>query len=265
VPRAWSLIRAEPHYRRDAFDTGLRAVGFDLVPGEPVKPGPGDLLLIWNRMGSGHRAATLMERAGGIVVVAENGYLGVDPEGRHLYALALGHHNGAGRWHAGGSERWASLGLTLQPWRRDGEFILLLPQRGIGEPGVAMPKSWVRETVNQLGRVTRRRVVVRDHPGRHISPRPLEEALAGCWCAVTWGSGAGVKALVAGFPVIHGLEDWIGAPAASRDLGLVDAPPMLKRLPMLERLAWAQWTVGEIESGEAFACLLSATRQGQGP
>lgn len=264
MPRAWSLIRIEPHYRREAFDAGLQRLGFQVISGAPADPRQGDVVLVWNRMAAGQRAAAIAEKAGATVLVAENGYLGADREGRQLYALAVGHHNGRGRWPEGGPERWERLGIDLSPWRADGSHVLVLAQRGIGEPGVAMPRDWPRKTVTVLGRLTRRPVVLREHPGRLSAPRPLAEALSGCWCAVTWGSGAGLKALVAGIPVIHGLPGWIGAGAATSDLAAIEAPPMPDRLPMLRRLAWAQWTVGELASGEAFDRVLSAARQGQG-
>ncbi len=261
--RAWSLIRTEPHYRREAFDAGLQRLGYQVISGPPADPRPGDVVLVWNRMAAGQRAAVIAERAGATVLVAENGYLGADREGRQLYALAIGHHNGRGRWPEGGAERWDALGLTVEPWRSDGAHVLVLAQRGIGEPGIAAPKDWARKTVNLLARLTRRPVIVREHPGRLAAPRPLAEHLAGCWCAVTWSSGAGLKALVAGIPVIHGLSGWIGAAAAGSDLAAIEAPVMPDRLPMLRRLAWAQWTVGELANGEAFDRLLSAAREGE--
>lgn len=264
MPRAWSLIRTEPHYRREAFDAGLRRLGFQVISGPPTDPRPGDLVLVWNRMAAGQRAAVLAERAGATVLVAENGYLGADREGRQLYALAEGHHNGRGRWPDGGPERWEALGLPLQPWRADGRHILVLAQRGIGEPGIAAPRDWARKTVNALARLTRRPVVVREHPGRLSAPRPLAEQLEGCWCALTWSSGAGLKALLAGVPVIHALPGWIGAAASGSDLAAIEAPAMPDRMPMLRRLAWAQWTVEELASGEAVDCLLSTARQAQG-
>jgi hypothetical protein len=40
---------------------------------------------------------------------------------------------------------------------------------------------------------------------------------------VTWGSGAGIKAMQAGIPVFHEFEQWIGGPGAARLDGQVEA------------------------------------------
>lgn len=64
---------------------------------------------------------------------------------------------------------------------------------------------------------------------------------------VTWGSGAAVKALMWGIKVESHYPEWIGQ-QDNTDEG---------RLAMFRRLAWAQWELSEIASGEAFEWLLS--------
>jgi hypothetical protein len=83
--------------------------------------------------------------------------------------------------------------------------------------------------------------------------------LADCFAAVTWGSGAAIKAIIAGVPVFHEFSRWIGAPAAKFGAANLEQPFVGDRLPMLRRLAYAQWSVAEIERGEPFALLLGAT------
>lgn len=249
MPNAWLNIRDGNHYRRDAFVSGLMRCGFKIQRGVPNAPLKGDILVSWNRYGHAHRAATIFEKAGNAVLIAENGYLGHEFKGKRVYALARNHHNGAGKWVVGGPERWAAWGVELLPWRKDGETVIL-PQRGIGPPGVAMPLKWPRE-VERLGRT-------RKHPGANKEALPLEQDLAKAGQVITWGSGAAIKALVLGIPVFHAFPQWIGAPAArplkDRHAGRVcdDA----KRLAMFERLAWAQADIDEIASGEAIKRLL---------
>lgn len=276
-------------YRGGDFMEGLRRLGYSVSASVNHAPNRGDVLVIWNRSLTADAMAKRYEQCGATVVVVENGYFGRDWRGGHWYAMALGHHNGAGRWPVGGPERWDRLEVPLLPWRvSDGGrkgHILVLPQRGIGERGVAMPKTWPEQARAALGRATERPILVRPHPGPPPHPS-LAPALANCHCAVTWGSGAALKALVAGVPVFHGLRDWIGGPAArlwpgegsgsarrggqaNKPKGSVPGPascetpfasfeePFLgDRLPMLRRLAWAMWERDEIRSGEAFAWLL---------
>jgi hypothetical protein len=248
------LIRESPHYRREAFVRGLTRLGFRISDRPWYPAEPGDVLVVWNRHGQMHGHARQWEAAGLPVIVAENGYLGSDANGRHLFALARTHHNGAGEWFEGSEDRWAPLKIDLQPWRSVGRHILLLPQRGVGAPSVAMPRDWVEQVSRRLRRVTKRPIVVRPHPGKDRTPPGAE--LSTCWAAVTWASSAGLKALIAGVPVFHELPRWIGGPAARLGVEDIENPYLGDRLTMFRRLAHAQWTAAEIETGEPFARLL---------
>ena len=175
--RAFNLIRSEPHYRRDAFDTGLRVTGYDIVhPANIGKPQAerhaGHLepirALAW--------LAQRFEAAGAAVLIAENGYLGrsenayakpyttdaQEPENQ-LYALALNHHNGAGRWWIGEPGRWRAQGIEVKPWREDGEHVLVLPQRGSDRRG-GDAAGWPESTLRRLRTLTTRSVRLRPHP-----------------------------------------------------------------------------------------------------
>lgn len=245
------MIRRQVHYRHECFAAGFAARGYDVRTAFPPKLQENDVIAVWNRNGPQDVWAGRFEDAGARAVVAENGYIG-----KGFYALALHQHNGAGTWPVGDAQRWQSFGIKLKPWRKRGRHILVLPQRGVGPLGVAMPRGWLKSVTDRLLKVTDRPIKVRPHPGK--DKRPLEPDLADCWCCVTWASGAGIKALAAGVPVVHELPQWIGAPAASRSLASIEDPYTGDRLSMFERLAWAQWTLDEIKSGEAFAHILGA-------
>lgn len=85
---------------------------------------------------------------------------------------------------------------------------------------------------------------------------PLGADLKDCWAVVTWSSGAAIKAIAAGVPAFHALPNWIGAPAAKPFGSDLENPFLGDRLPMFQRLAWAQWGLDEIASGEPFKRLL---------
>lgn len=253
MPSAVVLLQGTDHYKRASWCRGLAAAGFEVCDRSP-RPQPGDVLLVWNRRGQTEHAVRTHERAGATVLVAENGYLPKVAGAKH-YALAISNHNGAGRWRVGGPERWESFGIELAPWRESGSHILVLPQRGIGPPGIAMPTAWPQRAFAQLRARTSRRIEVRRHPGQEKS-EPYR-ALHGAHAAVTWGSGAAIKALVVGVPVFHDFPRWIGAPAARLGFLELEDPFLGDRLPMFQRLAWAQYTLSEIESGFAFDWLLN--------
>lgn len=244
------------HYQRDLFAKGLRAAGFEVSIRPSPSPGPEDVLLIWNRRSVDEAHARRYEAVGAKVIVVENGYLGSETKPPRSYAIALSHHLGAGTWFVGKEDRWSALGIELMPWRRTGTHLLILPQRGIGEPGVAMPSGWVEQTLKRLRGLTERPIKIRRHPGPRPHP-PMDSDLADSWAAVTWGSGAGIKAIIAGIPVFHDFPLWVGAPAARFGLDHIEDPFLGDRLPMLRRLAWAQCDHSQIENGEPFRCLLA--------
>lgn len=247
--RAYCVIRDLPHYRNDAFCRGLKNAGFKVIAGPPCEYRPIDVLVIWNRYDENDRYASRMEAAGGTVLVAENGYLGVEWLGDRWYALARNHHNGAGTWEVGGPERWDSLGVELAAPRK-GYEIVVLPSRGIGPAGVKMPENWEFKTVCAVnGRI-------RPHPGARGDHDTLEADLKHAKAVVTWGSGAALKAMLYGVPVYYDMPNWIGAPGATPfSLEAIKTPSHGDRLACFRRLAWAMWRVGEIESGEPFARL----------
>lgn len=250
---ACSMVRDQPHYRADAVRCGLRRLGYTLV----AESGRADVLVIWNRYGWRDTAAKEVESRGGSVIVMENGYLGNDFAGDRWYAAALSHHNGAGQWFCHGNERWDLLGHPLLPWS-SGEEAVVLPQRGIGPAGVAMPSTWTQSTLRMLeSKKIKHRL--RPHPGQHATKlKSLEQDLSNAKCAVTWGSGAAIKALAIGVPVYHDFPSWIGAPASLplSKIGVECLKSDEARIEMFRRLAWAMWRVSEIESGFAFDTLL---------
>lgn len=223
--RALLNLRYTLPERRAAFERGLKRIG------DP------EVYVTWNRIGAADQVAKQYEERGVPVIVAENAAWGNDFAGGRWYSLARGTHNTAGRFPIGGTERFDRLGVELAPWRTGGERVVL-PQRGIGPAGVAMPRDWPAQ---QRGRVRR-------HPGTGACI-PLEQDLAAAGEVVTWGSGAAVKALMWGIRVESHMPNWIGE-QDNTDAG---------RLEMLRRLAWAQWTLTEIEGGEPFERLLRCT------
>jgi hypothetical protein len=240
-------------YRRDLFAEGLKRHGFEISDRFSRTPSRGDVLLLWNRPRSMDTVASGYARAGGRVIIAENGYL---PHGEHKqFALALDHHNGRGRFFPSDDPR---LIWPVKPWREAGDHILILAQRGIGELTVAQPFRWPMRAQEKLRALTSRPIRIRQHPGQR--DLPLEPDLDGAHAVITWGSGSAIKAIVAGIPCFFGLAGWIGADGAlpiGQFAERIESPFMGDRAPMLARISWAQWSGAEIASGAAFERLLA--------
>jgi hypothetical protein len=210
----------------------------------------------WNRHRAEVEAAALAcEARGGRVVVCEEAYtrrLTAEP---HI-AMALDAHNGAGRWFAGGPERWRRLGIDLKPWRRGGRHVLVCAGRGMGQPGLREPTGWGDEVCRRLTRLTERPLRLRRHPGKGYAARPLERDLADAWAVVVWSSNAATQALAAGVPAFFEGPRIVTEGAAERGIAGIETPALLARAPVFERLAWAQWSLDEVAAGLPFRHLL---------
>ena len=239
MKRAWLNLRYTVPERYRAFAEGLGRLGYTIADGITLSPGDDDVLLTWNRIHVGNQAALAFEAAGQPVFVTENATWGNEFAGGRWYTLARSWHNRSGCFAEGDADRWDRLGVRLPEWRRSGETVILA-QRGIGSPPTKSPMGW------EHGALARYGGRVRKHPGKHPAV-PLERDLANAGRVVTWGSGAAIKALLMGIPGISEMPGWIGE-QDNTDAG---------RLQMLRRLAWAQWTLEEIASGEPFARLLA--------
>lgn len=261
MKRAFCLIREQPVYRRDVFVRGLQAAGYEVGPPHQIGSGVGgNVLVIWNRYGGLHETAKTFEREGGIVVVAENGYLGNDRNNRTRYALARGGHNGSGEWPVGDAGRWEALGIPLKPWREPkGGYVLVCPNRSFGMPGFIMPVDWPQNVCKQLAKYTKYPIKLRPHPGNDPPSRPLSADLADARAVVIWSSSAGLDALLQGIPVFRCAPWWVaGAGDCGQDLSQIDKPNLARadRYVAMVRTAWAQWHIDEIENGTAFQHLL---------
>lgn len=253
-----NVLRRPPYYGH-VFAASLERLGY-AVQGEPLSnPKRGDLYVTWNRHERRDGAVKAHEAAGGSVLVVENGYFGRNFNGAEWFALAMGQHNGAGRWPEGDAQRWESLGVELKPWRKGGDEIVILASRGMGSMRCREPKGWSEWAAKELARESGLRTRIRSHPGAQAQcvTGDLETDLANARAVVTWGSTAGLKALTFGVPVFYGFHDWIGAGAA-RKVGHWRKGPFLgDRAPTFHRVATAMWSLEEIASGKALQCLLT--------
>jgi len=142
-----------------------------------------------------------------------------------------------------------------------------------------MPADWAQDVAARLRRITSREVRVRPHPGNSLPAKPLADDLAGAHACVIWSSSAGVHALVAGVPVVCEAPAWVCADCSYQKIETVRTLDDLekvgdeggeyaavwsaRRIAALRRLAWAQFSVEEIESGYAFSCVLRGRSQTQ--
>lgn len=244
--RAVNTLRAAPHYRREAFDSGLRAAGFALVSGLS-DPRPGDALLIWNRYGAGHALAQRFEAAGATVLVAENCPLGNSWRPGTWYSLArTDPATVGGAFPVGSSDRWESWGVAMAPWRKlvDGERIVL-GQRSIGHEAIASPPQWAERVARRVGGRAR------PHPGTDTTATPLEDDLRDAVAVYTWASSAALRALLLGVPVWSEHPRFVGAAACAAMGSTEPNTNEDARRAVFRALAWCMWELTEVQNGQA--------------
>ncbi len=249
--RAVNALRPTPGWRRQDFDAGLQAAGFEVVPSIQT-PEPGDLLVIWNRYAHGDELGRHFESHGAKVLVVENGYLGKGWRGQTWLSMGVSHHAGAGEWGTHGPGRWDAWDVDLGPWRTEDGPSLIFGQRGFGHPDVRAPLRWAEAARGRFGGR------IRPHPADEPTC-PLDEDLEGVGQVLTWHSAAALLSLMAGVPAWYAFPQWIGARAA-RPLSEWGSPSKRDdeaRLEVFRRIAWAIWNPAEIASGEAIRSVLA--------
>lgn len=242
-------IRKLPGYRREAFENGLKRMGYtdqrDYRCGQDWPNGPDDLLVLWNVMkGPDERYAQAWEKRGGTVIVSENGYL--QAKDKTYYALSTHGHNGSGWFPAGddGAQRFEALGFDLKPMRepQPGGLVVVRGQRGIGSSLMTSPRNWHLDMAAKLKAKGLKNIRVVPHPGDKGKLEADLAALDGAQRLFIWSSAMGVRALVEGVEVEHFAPRWICA--GWRIIG---------RERSLANMACGQWHYEQIATGEPFA------------
>jgi hypothetical protein len=168
------------------------------------------------------------------------------------------------------TDRFDGLGLKLKTRRaKKGEDILILGQvpsdgqHGLPDEALA---NWYSQAVITLRAHTDRRIVFRPHPRvadldlcpsadeQQDPATPLADAFKAASACVTYNSTAGTEAMLEAIPVVCS-ETAMYAPWAETDLAAIEAPHVGDRQQYFVRLAYAQWTLEEMRSGQAFAFL----------
>jgi len=168
------------------------------------------------------------------------------------------------KWH----EIKAKLGLDLQPWRDQGQHVVVCLQRdgGWSMKGTDMA-AWTYRTVRRLRDLTTRPILIRPHPKNPLDlsalthlpgvtqstpGHSLQQDLAGAWAAVFCNSSSSVAAVLAGIPVFADDNDCVAWSVANPDLARIETPDMPDRIQWLNDLCTSHWTDSESRSGAIY-------------
>jgi hypothetical protein len=163
-----------------------------------------------------------------------------------------------------------SLGLSLSPWRTEGEYILICGQHDRSLQWRDQPRmsTWFLETYETIRRHSDRPIVFRPHPrcslpeierGLKSVYRQSPSLISGTyddfdlnfkqvWATVSWSSNPGIHSIIAGVPAIVG-PDSLAYPVAEHDLANIENPRQPDRTQWLNDYAWTEFTIEEIAQG----------------
>ena len=253
-----------------AFENAIRRKGWEVSYHDTNA----DVAVIWSvlwqgRMASNQKIWEHFHRKNKPVIVLEVGAL----DRGNLWKVALNGINGAGYFGSenNGPERRKKLNLSLKPWKQ-ANTIYICGQHPNSQQWKGMPsiRRWFDEVIAEIRKKTDRNIVVRPHPrspmmytSYHVNviveyPKHLretydsfdfDEALQNAWAVVNHNSNVGPVAVLNGVPAFVGIDSY-AAPVASFDLSRIEDPFMPDREQWANDLAYTEWTLEEIASGE---------------
>ena len=264
--RQYGALNSSPVF--DAFHAGANALGHDVV----VNSDDGiDVIwsVLWNGRMAGNRAIwernvsqskpTIVLEVGGIRRGStwKVGLNGINRDGDYIPS---GNNN----------DRARLLGLELQPWRYNGEYILLCGQHDKSLQWANMPSmsNWVYDTISFIRAQTKRPILFRPHPRCPLpaiehefknvyrqSPVKItgsyddfDMKFDNIWATVSWSSNPGIHSVIYGVPAFTGPSS-LAYDVAEQNLRNIENPLYGDRTQWLNDYAHTEWTVEEISKG----------------
>jgi len=187
------------------------------------------------------------------------------------------------------SDRWDKLNVTLQDWNTKGKTIVIAGQTPIdcSHSHINLQK-WYRRIFKSIQKKTNHPVIFRPHPGRRrerinrygpydrmssdppmrdikiwesdnwVAERLRRPYMSGhdvfkkAKCIVTFSSNIGVDATISGVPVVSWDKMAMTYDLVDNDLEKLDNPSTPHRTQWANNIAYCQWNLNEIKSGDAW-------------
>jgi hypothetical protein len=254
----------------DAFAQGVRNLGHEVV----LHDLNADFFVIWSvlwqgRMRGNQEIWNFAKKAKKTVIILEVGTLirgttwkiGVN----HITALGYDFDNFQIDY-----QRSKKLGLSLKPWKKTGQNIVIFGQHSQSEQwSNRLPvNAWLENLVTEIKKCSNRPIIYRPHPrdrffqkiGDFHTSIPIkipnshdvydhEKELNNAWCAINACSGPGVQSVIEGVPVFVE-KDSLAWPVSIKDLSTIEQPSYPERELWFEKICNTEWTIDEIASGQ---------------
>lgn len=169
------------------------------------------------------------------------------------------------RWRQISSE----MGIALEPWRNQGNHILICLQRDGGWSSKGFDQDeWLRKTIKKIRKYSLRPILIRPHPGskkeyEYWSGKDnifvsdsinvsLHMDLKNAHAAVFWNSSSAVAAVLAGIPVFVNDVSSVAWAVANHDISMIENPSLPDRQQWLWDLSAAHWSIEHSRRGDIY-------------
>ena len=171
--------------------------------------------------------------------------------------------------------RWQQIkqdiGLELQPWRTQGNHILICLQRNGGwSMGNLNVMQWCNNIIKEISKFSNRPIIIRAHPGDKNAKNYLRinhpnvtistntnilDDFKNAWAVVTYNSSPGVAGAIEGIPVFVTDPNTKVSQAfevANCALKDIETPAMPDRQQWIEKIAMSHFSFNDLKTGVAW-------------
>ena len=253
IAQGFAALGLKPELRHPGYSEGQPENGFDMIVVHGLH---GETQNIFNRYSA----------AGVPGLVLDLGFI-YRPD---YFQLGWGGLNWIPAFDCEPARAQAMFGDIPTEPKRGGQYVLVCCQKhGDKQHNLRSVRVWADETIKKIKLFTDKPIRFRPHPLYNFNPgiagveysNPDEVSFSSdienACCMVTYNSTAAYQAILSGVQVFCD-PSAVYAPICNTDLSEIDRPVFKPLKSFFNRLAYGQWTMAEMASGEALQFLLNA-------
>jgi hypothetical protein len=159
------------------------------------------------------------------------------------------------------SDRFESWNVKLEPWKKDGDFVLICPSsENVTKYFYSMrQRDWIEKTKQEIKKYTNKPVRVRLKPrksarvqGPDAETVSMKSELEGCYALVTCISICAIDALLEGVPVFSDSNQCPSAWCTNKSISNINNIEYNDREQLFFNLAYKQYSIEEYQNGVAY-------------
>jgi hypothetical protein len=231
-----------------AFATGVGQTA-DRHAEDEVGPHDGTVV-VWGVLRGSHEVVEYARANNGHFLYIDHAYFS---RGHYRNYRITHYRHEAGQVRVCPPDRLAAHTVDLRPWKRNGRHILVCPPTDHFVKAHRC-EGWLDRTLTELRQATDRPVIIRVKPQKGMDMPSLSEALTDAHALVTHSSNVAVEAAAMGIPVVVSTTS-AAAPVGRTSVADIERPIYPDRSAWLAHLAYSQFSMDELKSGEAWRLL----------